>query len=442
MTALPPTLTELQRSIARKELSVQEAWQAQLTRRDALDARWHCLAQALAPQERRPEEGPLAGIALAHKDNLDTWGRRAGCGIDRGQILRGLAPAWAIDALHRAGASHLGALVMPELACGATSSNPRFENCINPLHAQAVVGGSSSGSAVAVAGGMAYGSLGSDTAGSVRIPAATCGLVGLKTTLGLIPTQGLTPLAPSLDTIGLLARNVEDAAQLLEPLAPGLSLASRAAPEPQRLRLWLPSSWVHEEVALALEALAREMGAESADLQAEHAHLSALTEIVLQAELAQLQAGPLRAGRLGPGVQALAWPGLVMPPAWLEAALAVRGAELRRFCQTWLPDGQVLMMPALARPVPDRSQAEPGQPDFEPRELLALHRSMGFINYLGLPALVMPIAKDSRGLPISVQLVGRPFHEHQLLAIAAQLQERRFGHPGFLPGWHMASTEN
>ena len=71
-----------------------------------------------------------------------------------------------------------------------------------------------------------------------------------------------------------------------------------------------------------------------------------------------------------------------------------------------------------------------------------MHRAMGFINYLGLPALVVPIAKDLRGLPISVQLVGRPFQEHALLAVAAQLQERRFGRTGFLPGWHMASTEN
>lgn len=439
MTALPSTLTELQRSIAARDLSAQEAWQAQLERRDRLDARWHCLSQPLG-EGQASSHGPLAGIGLAHKDNLNTWGRRSGCGIDRGQPQSGLAAAWAIEALQGAGAGHLGALVMPELACGATSANPRFEPCINPLHPQAVVGGSSSGSAVAVAGGLAYGALGSDTAGSVRTPAATCGLVGLKTTLGLIPTQGLAPLAPSLDTIGLLARTVEDLAQLLGPVAPGLTTAPPAAPP--RLRIWTPASWLNEEVALALEAIGREMGAEPVDLQDEHAQLSALTEIVLQAELARLQAEPLRAGRLGPGVQALALPGLVMPPAWAQAALAVRCAQLRRFCQTCLPPGQVLMMPALARPVPDRSAAEPGQAGFAPQELLALHRAMGFINYLGLPALVVPIAKDLRGLPISVQLVGRPFQEHALLAVAAQLQERRFGRTGFLPGWHMASTEN
>jgi Asp-tRNA(Asn)/Glu-tRNA(Gln) amidotransferase A subunit family amidase len=83
-----------------------------------------------------------------------------------------------------------------------------------------------------------------------------------------------------------------------------------------------------------------------------------------------------------------------------------------------------------------------GGVDFRAQELLALHRYMGFINYLGLPALVLPIARDKRGLPISVQLVGRPFHEHELLAVAAQLQERRFGSAGFLPGWNLAAAEN
>lgn len=429
MSALPSTLTELQRRIAQRELSAQEAWQAQLDRRDRLDARWHCLSQALGEEGRAGSHGPLAGIGLAHKDIFDIWGRRPGCGIDRGQALPGLAPAWAIEALKKAGAGHLGTLVMPERACGATSSNPRFARCINPLHPQAVVGGSSSGSAVAVAGGLAYGSLGTDTAGSVRIPAATCGLVGLKTTLGLIPTAGLAPLAPSLDTIGVLARTAEDAAAMLWPLTPGEPPS--AGPISATLRFWLPESWLHEEVAQALSDLQRELGAATVDLSPAHSHLSSLTEIVLQSELARLQRGPLLAGALGPGVQALAWPGLVTPAAWSEAALAVRSQELRRFCEQYLPPGAVLALPALPRPVPDWDVAQPGEPAFEARELLALHRSMGFINYLGLPALVLPIAQDRRGLPISVQLLGRPFQEHTLLAVAAQLQERRFGAQGF-----------
>ena len=129
--------------------------------------------------------------------------------------------------------------------------------------------GRSSGSAVAVAGGLAYGSLGTDTAGSVRIPAATCGLVGLKTTHGLIPTGGLFPLAPSLDGIGILARTAADARQLLRPLAPALSEPAR--PQRPRVRAWLPSDWLHPQVAKPLSALAQRL---QADWPALHALLA------------------------------------------------------------------------------------------------------------------------------------------------------------------------
>jgi aspartyl-tRNA(Asn)/glutamyl-tRNA(Gln) amidotransferase subunit A len=274
----------------------------------------------------------------------------------------------------------------------------------------------------------------------VRIPAATCGLVGLKTTHGLIPTQGLAALAPSLDTIGVLARNVEDAGALLTPLAPALPAA--AQPPAARWRAWIPDDWLHAEVSQALHALAEELGAERVDLQADHSHLSALADIVLHTEVAALRREPLLAGQLSPAVQALALPGLVMPPAWSRAAQAVRGAELQRFCQTQLPAASVILMPSLPAPVPDWQTVQPGQPGFDARELLALHRCMGFINYLGLPALVLPIARDRRGLPISVQLVARPFHERELLALAGQLQQRRFGSAGFKPGWHLPAMES
>ena len=443
MQALPATLTELQQAIASGQVSASQAWQRQCQSRDALNARWHCLSSPVtAPQAEASPSGPLAGIGLAHKDNFDTWGRRPGCGVDGGHPQPGLPAAWAIEQLRQAGAGHLGALVMAEHACGATSANAHFERCINPLHPDAVVGGSSSGSAVAVAGGLAYGALGTDTAGSVRIPAATCGLVGLKTTHGLIPAEGLAALAPSLDTIGLLARNVEDVGALLTPLAPQLPAAAQPAAGAVSWRAWIPDDWLHPDVAQALHALAHELGAARVDLQADHSHLSALADIVLHTEVAALRREPLLAGQLSPAVQALALPGLVLPPAWSRAAQAVRGAELQRFCQTQLPAASVILMPALPAPVPDWQTVHPAQPGFVARELLALHRCMGFINYLGLPALVLPIARDSRGLPISVQLVGRPFHERELLALAGQLQQRRFGSAGFKPGWHMPATES
>jgi aspartyl-tRNA(Asn)/glutamyl-tRNA(Gln) amidotransferase subunit A len=436
MKALPATLTGLQQAIGRGELTAREAWQMQLDRRDAIDARWHCLSSsALGAQADAGDTGPLAGVGLAHKDNFDTWDRRPGCGVDSGSAQPGLAPAWAIERLSQAGAGHLGALAMAEYACGATSANPNFARCINPLHPDAVVGGSSSGSAVAVAGGLAYGALGTDTAGSVRIPAATCGLVGLKTTHGLIPSTGLFPLAPSLDNIGILARSAADARQILLPLLPQAPGPDRAAP---RLRVWLPREGLHPEVEAALAQLAQPLQAQPVELEREHLYLSQLADIVLHTEVAQQQRSALLEERLSAAVLPLALPGLVMPPAWCDAALATRGAQLRRFCHSFLAEpGSVLMLPALPKPVPDWQAVHVGQSGFAPRELLALHRYMGFINYLGLPSLVLPIGRDSRGLPISVQCVGRPFQELGLLSLAEHLQHKR-GDAG--PG--LPATEN
>ena len=435
---LPATLTELQQAIGRGELTAHQAWQMQLDRRDALDARWHCLSSsALGPQAQAGDVGPLAGVGLAHKDNFDTWDRRPGCGIDAGAAQPGLAPAWAIDRLSQAGAGHLGALVMAEYACGATSANPNFARCINPLHPDAVVGGSSSGSAVAVAGGLAYGALGTDTAGSVRIPAATCGLVGLKTTHGLIPTAGLLALAPSLDSIGILARTAADARQILLPLL--TQDAGRPAATP-RVRVWLPREGLHPEVAQALMQLAQSLQAQPHELEREHLQLSQRADIVLHSEVAQQQRSALLEDRLSASVLPLALPGLVMPPQWCDAARATRGAQLRRFCHSVLSEeGSVLLLPALPKPVPDWQAVHVGQSAFAARELLALHRYMGFINYLGLPSLVLPIGRDSRGLPISVQCVGRPFQELGLLSLAEQLQHERGG-AGFVPG--LPATEN
>ncbi len=438
MTQLPATLTGLQQAIGRGELTARQAWQMQLDRRDAIDAQWHCLSShTLGPKATAGETGPLAGIGLAHKDNFDTWDRRPGCGVDSGSPQPGLAPAWAIERLSRAGAGHLGALVMAEYACGATSANPNFARCINPLHPDAVVGGSSSGSAVAVASGLAYGALGTDTAGSVRIPAATCGLVGLKTTHGLIPSTGLFPLAPSLDSIGMLARTASDARQILLPLLTRPPGPVSAASKP-RVRIWLPREGLHSEVEAALAPLAQSLQAQPVELEREHLYLSQLADIVLHSEVAQQQRSALLEDRLSAAVLPLALPGLVMPPAWCEAARTIRRAQLRRFCRHFLsePDS-VLMLPALPKPVPDWQAVHVGQSGFAPRELLALHRFMGFINYLGLPCLVLPIGRDSRGLPISVQCVGRPFQELGLLSLAEHLQNKR-GDAG--PG--LPATEN
>ncbi|HYG43627.1 MAG TPA: amidase, partial [Bordetella sp.] len=198
---LPETIEGLRRLIAGAELNVDEAVSRQ---RKAFAAdKGHCAVSLLAASSAADPALPLAGVGLAHKDIYRLPGRVPECGAGHPWPDAPPMAATVIRRLQAAGSSPLAALAMAEHACGATGENPRYPLPINPLDAAAAVGGSSSGSAVAVASGLCYGSLGTDTAGSVRIPAASCGVLGLKPTRDLLPRDGVAPLAPSLDTVGI-----------------------------------------------------------------------------------------------------------------------------------------------------------------------------------------------------------------------------------------------
>lgn len=437
MTSLPATLTGLQQALALGKLSRQESLNEQRQRLKKLDLRYHCVVHLMdevsddslgdaAQTHNRP---PLAGIGLAHKDIFNTAGRAPGLGHDHGRPVHGLAAASAVQQLQNAGASQLATVVMAEYACGATGDNPHFARCLNPLNEAAVVGGSSSGSAVAVASEIAYGAMGTDTAGSVRIPAATCGLIGLKTTHGLINQAGVHPLAPSLDSIGLLARSAADARQLLDAFTFGSS-EPPSLPQP-RLKAWIPETGLHDSVTAALTTLADACGATQRINQlSEYRLMTALSEIVLHHEAATTHQTGLLNNTLSASVQAVALPGLVMPLDWYQAAVRDRGPRARAFFNAHLKDHDILMLPALPQPVPDWSVVTPGSTDFDVKQLLSLHSFMGWVNYLGFPSLVMPIASDARGLPICAQFIARPFEERTLLAFADGLEIKRFGHSG------------
>src|SRR5690348_311073 len=179
----------------------------------------------------RRDRGPLHGIPISLKDNICTAGIRTTAGS---KILTDFIPtedAAVVAQLKNAGAVILGKTNMHEFAYGITSNNPHFGPIHNPWDLSRIPGGSSGGSAAAVAAGLCYGSIGSDTGGSIRIPASLCGVVGLKPTLGRISVEGVIPLSPQLDCVGPLARTVRDAALLLEPLLPLV----KGAPRPSAL---------------------------------------------------------------------------------------------------------------------------------------------------------------------------------------------------------------
>lgn len=438
MAEFPSTIAALQQSIAQGHVTDIEAIECQRLGLLRFDRDFNVVVDVLSAQLMPPiATGPLTGVGLAHKDIFDLPGRAPGLGrgypVDLDIEEPGRPAATVLKRLSRHGATHLATLAMAEYACGATGDNAHLARCINPLHPDAVVGGSSSGSAVAVASGMAYGSLGTDTAGSVRMPAATCGVLGLKTTHGLLPLDGVFPLAPSLDSVGVLARTADDVQLILQAACDGMGLrAATGASRSHAAMVWIPYAQVDRTVSTAMHALAAAFEMPVQNTLDSHPVLTQLAEIVLHAQAAQTHQAALLARTLSPSVEAVALPGEVMPADWLAAALADRARRLHDFVQTHFQDHDILVMPALPAPIPDWQAVTPGQATFDVHRLLALHRFMGFINYLGLPALSVPIALDARGLPISVQLVGRPFHELTLLRFAVRIETQHFRMQGAL----------
>ena len=249
------------------------------------------------------EESAHGTVPLAHKDMFYRTGRVSSCGS---KVLRGWVAAETSAALSRldaAGFAQIGRLNMSEFAYGPTGHNEHFGDCCNPWNPDYIAGGSSSGSGASVAARLVFGALGSDTGGSVRLPAAACGVSGLKTTWGRVSRHGAMPLCASLDTIGPLARSAEDCALLLEAIAgfdPRDPVSSRE-PVPEYsvlvrknrpLRIALSTAWIernaHPEVAAAVlgaaEVLARS-GATLVEVEPPDFYtLSAHCLVVLQAE--------------------------------------------------------------------------------------------------------------------------------------------------------------
>ena len=430
MFELPARMTQLQAQIRAHQVSAQAAVSAQVQRGQALAARFPCVVDELALVE--PGElgvgpgvascvGPLSGIALAHKDIFQLQGWLPGCGIGRGHAQAGVPAAAAVAALQQAGASQWATLVMAPQACGVTSQNPHFERCLNPLDEAAAVGGSSSGSAVAVAAGMSYAALGTDTAGSVRIPAATCGLIGLKTTHGAVSTEGCVPLAPVLDSVGILSRYAQDAREIWSALCP--QLPRPVARNTRPCRLWLPQEGVTVEVAAAIRVWATQLDAEPmpVDMADEFETLNRHAQRVLMHETAHTHRAALLAGSATPSVQAIGLMGLGLPKAWYQASMQLRTGLLQAFVKRHFSDAEFFILPSLACAVPDWQTVEVGHVAFDRAPFFAMHRYMGFVNYLGLPSLNLPIARDARGRPMCVQVLARPFAEHRLLDFAEQV---------------------
>ena len=396
----------------------------------------------------RGKPGPLSGMPLAHKDMFYRAGKVSNCGskIRKGWVAS--ETATVLERLDAAGALQLGTLNMSEFAYGPTGHNEHWGDCRNPWNPDYITGGSSSGSGAAVAARLVAGALGSDTGGSVRIPAAACGVTGLKTTWGRVSRHGAMPLSHSLDTVGPLATSAEDCARLLQVIAgfdPKDSISSREPVDDyvsklnqSKLKISVSTAWIEKhvdpEVAAAVLGAAKFFRAtevEAPDFDALSAHCITVMSSEASAQHARWMRE--RPGDYSPAVRSRLEVGFTVPAVAYLETLRARAAWLERFCATSLAGADVYLLPAMPCRVPTREQTGPKGGADMPRLLGDVTRLTRWVNYLGVPALVLPCGFDSRGLPIGLQLVARPFAEAKLLAAGRAFQQATDWH-GRVPG--------
>ena len=384
---------------------------------------------------------PLAGLPLAHKEIIHRkgWLAEAGSATRHGVTATDTAPV--LQQLDRAGALNMGQLVSAEFALSPTGHNIWAGTPGNPWNPAHIPGGSSSGSAVAVAAGLVPVSLGTDTAGSVRLPAAACGLAGLKPTYGLLSQTGVFPLAPSLDTVGLMARSIEDIRpvfQILAAGAAGLPEKTDSESKARQIKIGLLRPYFFETCTQDIlspieETLTRFQAAFPAvqikdDVLAGADQLNQSLGVILGWEAARLYGHIVKDNnKLGIQAAVRLREGLQVKEADYQAALAARDGILANVLSTLFEHHDILITPVWNFPIPTLTDTDCDQNPENSSMVLSFLRQAGRnvrpFSYLGLPALTLPIARDTQGLPISIQLVGRPFADFDLLSFAEHIEQ-------------------
>ena len=375
----------------------------------------------------RPSDlaGPLGGLPYAAKDMLRTPAREPGCGFTRDLAPRVEGFSDLLDRLAGAGADLVAFTGMTELAYEPSGFNQTLGRVRNPWNLDFVSGGSSSGSAAAVASGAVVAALGSDTGGSLRIPAHACGVTAWKPTYGLVSTVGAMALAPTLDTTGLLGRSARDIL-LSAPFLAGLSTAGEAP-----RRAVVPDDIVAECDPAIRRCLADAVAAiEAAGVAVERRPalmpvLEAIDRhalIVMQGESARHHRSLLDGDALAPVLRKRLAKGLEITDETLAASVAARGPLLRQFEAEVLSGDDVVVLPVMPIVTPRADRCDPASERFSARTLYALSRWTRFVNMLGVPAVAMPAGFDDNRMPVGVQIVGRAGADFALLGLVRNVQ--------------------
>jgi aspartyl-tRNA(Asn)/glutamyl-tRNA(Gln) amidotransferase subunit A len=449
------SLTAVAKAIAEKRISSHEVtraclhriaeWQPRLNAFMAVEAEaaLRTAEGADAALAKGQNRGPLHGVPLAHKDMYYETGKVVTCGSAIRRDFVAQTTSTALKRLKDAGSIRLGSLQMVEFAYGPTGHNTHYGAVKNPFNVAHITGGSSSGSGAAVAARLTYAALGSDTGGSIRMPAHFCGVTGLKTTYGRISRFGAMPLSQSLDTVGPLARTAEDCALLLSLMAgadpedptsstePVADYMAATAASIKGLKVGVPTSFyvddLDAEVARALDETILILKREGADIVKvelpDQRQLTAACQLVLAVEAAAYHKRWLieRPQDYGPQVLMRLQNGLAIPGVSYLEVMRWRGPALAAHIAA-TSGVDVVVTPVAPVPAPTIAESDLGNDPTAEAVIQRLTRFTRPINYLGLPALAVPAGFTKSGLPIGMQLIGRSFDEATILTVGAAFQ--------------------
>jgi aspartyl-tRNA(Asn)/glutamyl-tRNA(Gln) amidotransferase subunit A len=440
-----PTIQQLSRQIRERSISPVELTRDCLARIESLNSKLNAfitvLADAALDQARRAEQeirsgdyrGPLHGIPIGLKDILDTVSTRttAASGVFKDRIPD--EDAEVVRRLRAAGAIVLGKQNLHEFAYGGSSMISFFGETHNPWDTTRITAGSSGGSAASVACGLGFAAVGTDTAGSVRLPAAYCGVVGLKPNYGRVSARGVIPLSWSYDHVGPIANSVYDAALMLQALAgydpadpasidaPVADFVGATTQRPSRLRIGVVRKFffddLHPEVAAAIEKaieIFRELHAEIRDVELEASNdrtlssaesyayheqfLASSSELYQPATLARIQSG-----------------------AKISASQALRASRdlqaSRHAIRKIFEEADVLLTPTVPIPPPAITDLREHPDNLRPQELMML-RNTRPLNVWGIPTISVPCGFTRDGLPIGLQIAAAPWREDVVLQAA------------------------
>ena len=450
------SIADLSDLIRRKEVSPVEVVDNALQRFDRLDGQLNSAITILTKEARATAQeaerevvaghwrGPLHGVPVGLKDLIWTKGIRTTCAS---KILSNFVPdadATVCTRLKQAGAVIIAKLNLHEFAYGATSTSLHFGRVSNPWNTACLAGGSSGGSAAAVASGLLYGALGTDTGGSIRVPASLCGIVGFKPTYGRVSRFGVAPLSWSLDHVGPMTRTVRDSALLLNAIAgrdpldetccdlPVPDYTAQLNGDINGLRIGVVTDLfdrVDPEIETAVRAAIKMMEEAGAQIQPvtiplwDHGVVAAL--LILQAEATAYHEANLRdrPGDYGEDVRLRLEQGLFVTALEYVKAQRLR-ARLLADSDTLFKRVSVLVGPAtpIATILPEAREVTMGGQTEDPRS--ALTRTARFFNLLGLPVACVPCGFTASGLPIGLQIAAGPFDEATALRVAHTYEQR------------------